>query len=97
MLRALCAGILTSELEIGTLVESGQVVAEVDGQPVAAKIAGVLRGLIQPGIEVQADEKIGDIDPRGISEYCFSISDRANAIAGGVLEAVMKHIYGSKQ
>jgi xanthine dehydrogenase accessory factor len=37
---------------------------------------------------VKQSQKIGDIDPRGIREYCFRISDKANAVAGGVLEAI---------
>jgi xanthine dehydrogenase accessory factor len=32
--------------------------------------------------------KIADIDPRGEVRFCFSISDKALAIGGGVLEAV---------
>jgi xanthine dehydrogenase accessory factor len=33
--------------------------------------------------------KIGDVDPRGIKENCFSISDKARAVGGGVLEAIL--------
>jgi xanthine dehydrogenase accessory factor len=32
--------------------------------------------------------KIGDIDPRAKREACFTISDKALAVGGGVLEAV---------
>jgi len=35
--------------------------------------------------------KIGDIDPRGRPEYCHTISDKARAIAGAVLEGVMRY------
>lgn len=34
--------------------------------------------------------KIGDVDPRGVSEHCFTITDKALAIGGAVLEAVLK-------
>ena len=37
---------------------------------------------------VEEGQKIGDIDPRGIREYCYTISDKGRAIAGGVLEAI---------
>ena len=33
--------------------------------------------------------KAGDIDPRGVAAHCFSISDKARAVGGGVLEAVL--------
>jgi xanthine dehydrogenase accessory factor len=32
---------------------------------------------------------MGDVDPRRRVEYCYTISDKARAIAGGVLEAVL--------
>ena len=32
--------------------------------------------------------KIGDIDPRGRLHYCFTISEKAFAVAGGVLEGM---------
>ena len=34
--------------------------------------------------------KIGDVDPRDKPEHCFTITDKSLAIAGGVLEAVMR-------
>ena len=37
----------------------------------------------------RAGEKVGDVDPRGIRAYCFTISDKARAIGGGVLEAIL--------
>jgi xanthine dehydrogenase accessory factor len=54
---------------------------------VLASIDGVIRGLIRE-IPVFAGRKLGDIDPRGEVAYCYSISDKARAIAGGVLKAV---------
>jgi xanthine dehydrogenase accessory factor len=49
----------------------------------------VLRGLIADGVEVVEGMKLGDVDPRGLVEYCFTISDKARAIGGGVLEAIL--------
>jgi len=97
IVRAHRTGVLTSRLEIGDRVDAGQEIAQVDGEPVVAQIAGVLRGLIRPGTRVQEGEKIADVDPRGVRDYCFSVSDRSNAIAGGVLEAVMKFNHGRVQ
>jgi xanthine dehydrogenase accessory factor len=33
--------------------------------------------------------KVGDVDPRATREHCFTISDKALAIGGGVLEALL--------
>jgi xanthine dehydrogenase accessory factor len=89
LLRAPCAGIFQSRLRIGDPVPPGEVVAEVDGQPVVAMMSGVVRGLLHDGLAVQQGLKVGDIDPRSIVEHCFSISDKARAVGGGVLEAIL--------
>ena len=51
-------------------------------------LSGVLRGLIHEGIIVPENTKIGDVDPRNDAAACFLVSDKALAVAGGVLEAV---------
>ena len=89
VLRAPCEGIFTGKRRIGDAVEAGQVVASVAGQPVAANISGVLRGLLADGLPVKPGLKVGDVDPRGVREHCFTISDKARAIGGGVLEAIL--------
>lgn len=91
VLRAPAAGVFRSERAIGDRVAQGEVIGEVAGQPVAASLAGVLRGLIRPGTLVERGLKLGDIDPRGRAEYCDTISDKARAIAGAALEAVMRY------
>jgi xanthine dehydrogenase accessory factor len=90
VLRAPGAGILRSLKAIGDKVEAGEVVAEVDGIPVPATIPGVLRGLIRGGTPVVSGIKIGDVDPRGNPLYCWSISEKARAIAGAVLEGILR-------
>jgi xanthine dehydrogenase accessory factor len=90
VLRAPVAGIVHGIVEIGERVGLGQVVASVDGHEVRAGAGGVLRGLVRPGAQVQAGEKIGDVDPRATPEHCHLISDKALAIAGGVLEAILR-------
>ena len=89
VLRAPAEGTLIARAEIGEHVETGQVVAEVAGEPVTAPFKGVLRGLIHPGMEVPRGMKIGDIDPRDDPAYCFLVSDKALSIGGGVLEAIL--------
>jgi xanthine dehydrogenase accessory factor len=89
VLWAPCAGRFRSDAHIGDPVEVGQIVAWVEEQPVQAGISGVLRGLLHDSLLVHEGQKVGDIDPRGIKEYCFTISDKARAIGGAVLEAIL--------
>ena len=89
ILRAPCQGIFTGTMKIGDQVSAGDIVAYVGNQPVVAGITGILRGLLHDQLNVIVGMKIGDIDPRCIFEHCFSISDKARAIGGGVLEAIL--------
>ena len=89
LLRAPADGYLAPCREIGDHVEPGALIGTVDGVEIRAHIRGMLRGLIHPSVYVTKGMKIGDVDPRDIREHCFTISDKAFAVAGGVLEAVM--------
>ncbi|MFQ6111045.1 MAG: selenium-dependent molybdenum cofactor biosynthesis protein YqeB [Nitrospinota bacterium] len=89
LLRAPSGGVFRPLKSIGDRVEAGEAVAEVGGVPLRAEISGVLRGLLRGGIRVSEGFKVGDIDPRGSREHCFTISDKARAVGGGVLEALM--------
>jgi xanthine dehydrogenase accessory factor len=91
VLRAPRAGRFRPVKEIGATIEQGETVAWVEDQPVKAAISGVLRGLLRAGIVVEKGLKAGDVDPRGRRENCFTISDKARAIGGGVLEAILAH------
>jgi xanthine dehydrogenase accessory factor len=61
----------------------------VDDYPVMAQVSGVVRGLLRKGVEAKKGMKVGDIDPRGKKELCFTVSEKARAIGGGVLEAIL--------
>lgn len=89
IVRAPGPGRFRGAAEIGFPVAPGQLLGHVDGIPVTAAIGGVLRGLIFDGTPVTAGLKIGDIDPICEPERCHSISDKALAVAGGVLEALL--------
>ena len=89
VLRTMKRGVFHPQKGIGDRVNKGLVVAVVDDFPVMAKISGIVRGLIREGVEVKKGMKVGDIDPRGKRESCFTISDKARAIGGGVLEAIL--------
>ncbi|HOJ42947.1 MAG TPA: selenium-dependent molybdenum cofactor biosynthesis protein YqeB [Syntrophorhabdaceae bacterium] len=88
VLRSSNAGFVRHVKSLGDEVKKGDIVMYVDDNPVIADIDGILRGQIRE-IYVTENEKIGDIDPRGKKEYCFTISEKARAIGGGVLEAIM--------
>ena len=89
VLRAPCDGIMRPVKDIGDHVEAGETVAYVGDEPIKSKITGVLRGLLPADTEVVIGMKSGDVDPRDIKEYCYSISDKASAVGGGVLEALL--------
>lgn len=89
VLRAPVSGTVTWQVEIGDAVTEGQLIGRVGSEPVAAPFAGVIRGLIVPGSEVPAGYKIGDLDARADRAACFTISDKALAVGGGVLEAIL--------
>lgn len=89
LLRAPCSGIFSPVVSIGTIVKKGDITATVDGMPIISELDGVVRGLLPEGTPVFQGMKSGDVDPRGIRDYCFTISDKARAIGGGVLEAIL--------
>ncbi|MBN1277804.1 MAG: EF2563 family selenium-dependent molybdenum hydroxylase system protein [Deltaproteobacteria bacterium] len=90
VLRSPADGIFNNTMDIGASVKKGDTVGFVNEMPVKTLIGGVLRGLVRPGISVSKGLKIGDVDPRGKTEYCFTISEKALAIAGGVLEGILR-------
>lgn len=89
VLRSPAEGLFQGLKEIGAQVQAGETVALVGGIPVVAAINGVLRGMLHDGLWVTKGMKVGDVDPRAKREYCFTISDKARAVAGGVLEAIL--------
>lgn len=89
VLRAPADGEFHQLLEIGAQVQEGDIVATVDGRPMRCTLAGVLRGILPDGTMVQQGMKAGDVDPRCQAEYCTTASDKALAVGGGVLEAIL--------
>ncbi len=89
LLRAPCEGTVSTLASIGDPIVAGQRVASVDGRGLDAAISGTLRGLVHDGLTVAGGAKVADIDPRASVSNCFTISDKARAVAGGVLEAIL--------
>lgn len=89
VLRAPADGVLIGAVPLAGQVGEGDLVAEIDGAELRAPFAGVLRGLLHDGVNVRKRMKVGDLDPRGEPSYCYEISDKALAVGGGVLEALL--------
>ena len=95
VLRAPSAGMVRAHKHIGAHCEAGELIAEIQSpienhrSKITSPFRGVIRGLIHPGLQVPKGLKIGDVDPRDDPELCRLVSDKALAIGGGVLEALL--------
>ena len=89
VLRAPADGVFHQFLDIGAQVKMGDIAAEAGGVPMACTLDGVLRGILPEGTPVHKGMKAGDIDPRCSMEHCYCASDKALAVGGGVLEALL--------
>jgi xanthine dehydrogenase accessory factor len=89
VLRAPADGQFTTDKQIGDQILKGEIIGRVGTAEANAQIGGILRGLIRPGSTVRKGLKIGDVDPRGEAGYCDTISEKARALGGAVLEAIM--------
>lgn len=83
-----CAGLFQARRHIGETVQKGEIIGHVNEEPVYAKISGHLRGILKSGLMVSEHFKLADIDARCEESHCFTISDKALAIGGGVMEAI---------
>ena len=95
VIHAPTAGSLQVLRDIGSSVTHGEVIARIiqaDGSvaDVAASIDGIIRGMLPDGFTVYRGLKMADIDPR-LTELnnCFTISDKARALGGAVLTALL--------
>ena len=94
VLRAPADGVFTRILDIGDEVQPGDIAGTVNGQPMKCTIGGVVRGILPSGTPVHRGMKSGDVDPRCQPEYCTTASDKALAVGGGALEAIL-HLTGA--
>ncbi|MDR0496903.1 MAG: EF2563 family selenium-dependent molybdenum hydroxylase system protein [Treponema sp.] len=90
LLRSPADGVFEAVASIGDLVKKGEIVAYANGIPINAEIDGILRGLLPSGVVVKRGMKAGDVDPRCEKSHCFIVSDKALAVGGGVLEAILR-------
>lgn len=89
VIKAPCDGIIKIIKDIGSVVNEGEVIALCGDSEITAPFSGLVRGMIKDGFIANQGLKIADIDPR-IDELknCYTISDKALAVGGGVVEAV---------
>jgi xanthine dehydrogenase accessory factor len=112
-LKAVRDGIFFTQHAIGDVVERGERIGTVvsvygvddyrRGVPVdasysvTARIGGVIRGLLRDGVPVKADDRIGDVDPRGTTEDLDHVSDKSHRVAEGVHEALLSLVSEMKK
>ena len=108
VLRAPAEGVFHPLLSIGSQVKEGDIAGVVtdisfgnfitlDGIPMICTLDGVLRGILADGTPVHKGMKAGDIDPRGKVEHCYTASDKALVVGGGVLEALLALCGGKEE
>lgn len=93
------AGVFRTERKIGETVAVGDVLGVLEGQgegegpleQVFSPLDGVLRGLLRSGTRVGQKVKIGDVDPRGREDYCWTISEKARAIGAAVVLSILDY------
>ena len=90
VLRAPADGIFRLRLDIGARVQAGDVAGCVGEEPMVCTIDGILRGILPDGTPVRKGMKAGDVDPRCEPDHCLCASDKALAVGGGVLEAILQ-------
>ena len=88
VLHAQHDGSLSWDVRFGEIVKAGQQLGTIDGAPFVATIGGTVRGMIAPG-EVTRGLKIADVDPRVDPAMIDHVSDKALAVGGGALEAIL--------
>ena len=96
VVRSAGSGAIVWRVDIGDLVAKGQTIGTLAGDPIVASLDGVVRGLIDAARTAVPGLKIADIDPRADPDACFEISDKALAVGGGALEAILVWLNGNR-
>jgi xanthine dehydrogenase accessory factor len=82
------SGIFRTPFDLGDQVNAGQVVGEVDGDRLTARVGGMIRGIVKHGLHVPQGAKLVDIDPRREGAALSELSPKAWRIADAVLTAI---------
>lgn len=89
VMKSPAEGLFIAKRHIGEFVEAGEVIGYVDDVPVTSKIKGILRGILASKLLVTKGFKLADVDARCEEFHCFTISDKALAVGGGIMEAIL--------
>jgi len=89
VLRSPATGVFHTLAEIGAVVKQGQKIAQVENEFVLAPFDGLIRGLLHDGVYIDKSVKVGDVDPRIDDRLYHVVSDKALAIGGAALEAIL--------
>ncbi len=84
------AGIFVTDRGIGDLVKRGEELGKLGEEVIVAPLDGVIRGILRSEMRVLPKTPLVELDSLNGQRACFEIRDTARAIAGGVLEAVMR-------
>lgn len=89
VMKSPCDGLFIAKRHIGEQVQAGEIIGYVNEEPVKSQIKGMLRGILASKLMVTTGFKLADVDSRCEESHCFTISDKALAIGGGVMEAIL--------
>jgi xanthine dehydrogenase accessory factor len=89
VLRSPVTGVFHTLADIGAVVTKGQKIAQVEDKFVLAPFDGLIRGLLHDSVYIEKNVKVGDVDPRIDERLYHLVSDKALAIGGAVLEAIL--------
>lgn len=82
------AGRWRTPVDIGTRIYKGFVVGHLEGTPIPAPRDGFLRGIVRDGLEVPANVKLIELDPRERNAQWTGTDERGRAIALATAKAV---------
>lgn len=85
-IRAGSGGIFHPSAPLGSQVACADPVGEISGDPVTAPVAGIVKGILRDGMEVEAGTLLAEVDSRGLEDCCYNISEQGRAVSGAVLE-----------
>jgi xanthine dehydrogenase accessory factor len=81
-------GTFLTTKEIGTKVESDEVIGRIGPEEFRSEFPGIVRGILKSGTPVRTGQKLIDIDPRGVESVTRAFTERAMKIAEAVLLAI---------
>jgi xanthine dehydrogenase accessory factor len=85
---AMTDGTFRTNLNIGANVAAGQEVGTLNGSPLYVQLSGWLRGLAHDGADIEAGEKVIEVDASAFPDTVRVLGERSLRIAQGVRAAL---------